>query len=360
MFLDNQSYAQYIGMPEKFPKDKTYKDLLRNMGTDSLRRSDQFLRVNARYISDLDFTDQKIQLFWDCMALYDVYGENYFSGIVELFDLSAGFEGPYGPFDGGIDTWFEEEPNRFAHSKEKFLRLVNLLHFFELESFQGIPFSAFEERAKTIDAIMRQVEDRKAEERRLKKQLNTEQKVERYFNFGDFSETDFQKYLDRLLKNQQSGKLSIDQVLGIAKNFPQNTYIMTFETGGAVSYIGKTTRLLDYLGEIQKKTGADHVSFADVDPAYVDDLLAAFQIACGYSLSKDLPTSANRKYGALSNAIFAYERSENIRKKTVMKAIQDSGLPIYDVFNGKLLVDKLALHRVLFPGTDPGRDPQKQ
>ena len=43
-----------------------------------------------------------------------------------------------------------------------------------------------------------------------------------------------------------------------------------------------------------------------------------------------------------------------------MKAIQDSGLPIYDVFNGKLLVDKLALHRVLFPGTDPGRDPQKQ
>ena len=135
---------------------------------------------------------------------------------------------------------------------------------------------------------------------------------------------------------------------------------MTFETGGAVSYIGKTTRLLDYLGEIQKKTGADHVSFADVDPAYVDDLLAAFQIACGYSLSKDLPTSANRKYGALSNAIFAYERSENIRKKTVMKAIQDSGLPIYDVFNGKLLVDKLALHRVLFPGTDPGRDPQKQ
>ena len=66
-------------------------------------------------------------------------------------------------------------------------------------------------------------------------------------------------------------------------------------------------------------------------------------------LDKIHPSLLNRKYATIKQSIFAYQRSEKIPRKRILLAIQSQKLRTVALENGQVLIDKIALHRALYP-----------
>ena len=85
--------------------------------------------------------------------------------------------------------------------------------------------------------------------------------------------------------------------------------------------------------------------------AYADDLVLYLKLFYDLMSERAIIHTGNRKYGTLKKAIFAYNRGEGIPKKKVMAAIERDKVRTYELRSGMILVDKLDLHRALFPTT---------
>lgn len=346
---------EHYFMAEKFRTEKTCEDLLREAsGNDAV--NGQYWKENMKNILSLskssDLCIEDLFQYWrKCLILYNEYGINYFSGVLELYDPSSGIGGHFGSFDGDIETWFADELDASYgnHDKEKFLHLVDLLRFFKIESYQKIPFSEFDHAAKEIDSVIRRAQEKREEERSKKRQAKKENDVERYFNYSDFSEPEFESQLHWVLFNRQNEKMTIGEALQITNTIPQKTYIVIFEANGKATYIGKTTRLLQYIIEKQKGLDVDHVSFAEVDDAYADDLLVDILVAFDFPLSKIFPVHGNRKYGSKEQARCAYSviKNKRIMRRKFDEMIEKNGVACYDLEDGRVLINKLDLRKVL-------------
>lgn len=66
-------------------------------------------------------------------------------------------------------------------------------------------------------------------------------------------------------------------------------------------------------------------------------------------LDKIRPSVLNRKYTTIKQAAFAYKKSEEISRKFVLSAIKDSKMRTVVLTNGQVLIDKIMLHKALYP-----------
>ena len=66
-------------------------------------------------------------------------------------------------------------------------------------------------------------------------------------------------------------------------------------------------------------------------------------------IDKIRPSVLNRKYATTRQAIFAYQRAEGIPRKRIISAVQNQEFRTVDLGNGQELIDKIALHRALYP-----------
>lgn len=106
---------------------------------------------------------------------------------------------------------------------------------------------------------------------------------------------------------------------------------------------------MQYIIEKQKGLDVDHVSFAEVDDAYADDLLVDILVAFDFPLSKIFPVHGNRKYGSKEQARCAYSviKNKRIMRRKFDEMIEKNGVACYDLEDGRVLINKLDLRKVL-------------
>ncbi len=323
------------------PTDKTYRDLLQGLGN-GIRPNNKFIEINKFRIIQAELNDQDYEIFWDCMKLYDAYGINYFSAYLNLI------LGSYDSFSDGIESWFRLPDHWCYHTDSEFLNLVNVLHFFCIQSYQGISISDFDSAAANIGSLYRNAITHKMNIRKAKSLAGVKQKVSHYFNFDNYSESDFGTLFHLFTQVNNDHSISIDEAMVMAQQAPHQMYVTIFKKDNHILYISKTTRLLQHIGDVRKRTNADSVRFTAIDPEYVDDLLISLKILYDLPLNKIRPSVKNRKYATVNQAIFAYKQAESIPKKKVLAAIERGRLRVIDLGNGQELIDKIELHRALF------------
>lgn len=325
------------------PKDKTLEELLSEIGNVTCHCS-KFVEINKWGMVEIGAMDDfDYEIFWDCMRVYEACGINYFS---QYIALCKGF---YGDFTQGIEAWFNSR-SIMGNKPDagKFLELVDVLRFFEISSYCGIDFSEYERACQEAQGLYQSAMDNEMQSRKEKGKEIVKRRIENYFNFDDYSEREFEK-LSRSLIDGQKKSISINEALALARFAPQNTYIVILKKDNKVCHIGKTERLLSYIGIHQKKFDADSAYFEIVDMDYVDDLIVCMRVLYDTELDKIRPSLLNRKYATIKQAIFAYKRSEGISKKFVISAIEKQKLRTVDLGNDQVLIDKIALHRALYP-----------
>lgn len=328
--------------PEDIPANKTYKDLLKGLG-DGIRPNNKFIEINLFPMSQMDLDEEDYQMFWDCMKLYDAYGLNFYCAYLRLLD------GSYDYFPEGIEAWFKAPDDWVRHTTSTFLELVKVLHFFCISSYDGISISDFDSAAANVDSIYRRAVADEMEKAKEKSLAAAKQSVARYFNFDGFSTATFNELFQRFTRANNDHSVSIDEAMIMAQQMPLQLYVTIFKKNGRIFYISKTTRLLQHIGDVRKRTNADSVRFGPVDPEYVDDILIALKVFYDLPLDKIRPSVKNRKYGTVNRAIFAYKRAESIPKKRIMAIINKGLLRVVDLGNGQEMIDKIELHRALFP-----------
>lgn len=325
------------------PQDKTIKELLPE-GVSVPCRCSNFIEINKIGMVEIGAMDDfDYEIFWNCMRVYEACGINYFSQYIELC------KGFYGDFTQGIESWFNSRSIMgYRPDVENFLELVDVLRFFEIPSYCGIDFSEYERACQQADGLYQVATDTEMQRRQEKREETIRTRIENYFNFDNYSECKFEE-LSRNLIARQKKSISINEALAFARFAPQNTYIVILAKDNRVCHIGKTERPLSYIGTHQKKFDADSAHFEIVDTDYVDDLIISMRVLYDVELDKIRPSLLNRKYATIKQAIFTYKRSENIPRKLIISAIQNKKLRTVALENGQVLIDKIALHRALYP-----------
>lgn len=328
------------------PKDKTIKELLSEVGNVPCHNN-EFIEINKIGMVEIGSMDDfDYEIFWNCMRVYEVSGINYFSQYVYLC------KGLYGDFTQGIESWFNRSIMEYRPDVTKtFLELVDVLRFFGISSYCGIDFSQYEKACKQANSLYQVATNNKMQRHQEKGEETIRKRIEGYFNFDNYSERKFEE-LSRNLISEQEKSISINEALALARFAPQNTYIVILKKDNLVCHIGKTERPLSYIGTHQKKFDADSAHFEIVDPDYVDDLIVNMRVLYDVELDKIHPSLLNRKYATIKQSIFAYQRSEKIPRKRILLAIQSQKLRTIALENGQVLIDKIALHRALYPSKD--------
>lgn len=325
------------------PKDKTLKELAFEVGNVSYY-CNKFIEINKFGMAEIGAMDDfAYEIFWDCMKVYEAYGINYFS---QYIYLRKGF---YGDFTQGIESWFNSNSVMgYSHDAEKFYELVDVMRFFNISSYCGIDFSEYEEACQGVLGLYRVAMDKEMHRRKEKGKETIRKRIENYFNFDNYSECKFEE-LSRSLIERQEKSISINEALALARFAPQNTYIVILKKDNSVCHIGKTERLLSYIGTHQKKFDADSAYFEIVDTDYIDDLIVSMRVLYDVELDKIRPSMLHRKYATIKQAVFAYKRSDGIPRKLIASAIQKQKLRTVALDNSQVLIDKIALHRALYP-----------
>lgn len=220
--------------------------------------------------------------------------------------------------------------------------------FFDIDYYGDIPFSEFERYANIAHSLYEAAKEQRWENEKLASAAGINAATEKYFNFDQYVESEFNEIADRLVLKQKSGT-SIDEILAYSKAYPKDTYIVVLKRGKKVCYIAQTASPLQIIGSHHKKLNADSACVDVVNPAYADDLVLYLKLF--YDLVGERATihTGNRKYGTLKKAVFAYNRGEGIPKKKIMAAIERDKVRTYELTGGMVLVDKIDLHRALFP-----------
>lgn len=325
------------------PKDKTLKELLLEVGNAPCHCS-AFIEINKWGMVEIGvMNDFDYEVFWDCMRIYDACGVNYFS---EYLGLRKGF---YGDFNSGIEAWFNGYSDGGCRpNAEMFLELIDVLRFFEISSYCGIDFSEFEKAGQRAHVLYQIATDNEMQRYKEKGAETIRKKIENYFNFDNYSEPRFEELFSSLTHRQEKS-ISINEALALARTVPQNTYIVLLKKDAHVCHVGKTEQPLSYIGTRSKKFDADSAYFEVVDVDYIDDLIVSMRVLYDVEIDKIRPSVLNRKYATTRQAIFAYQRTEGIPRKRIISAVQNQEFRTVDLGNGQELIDKIALHRALYP-----------
>lgn len=328
-----------------FPREKTLKDLLSEVG-DTPCHSSAFIELNKRGMVVIGaMHDFDYEIFWDCMRIYEAQGVNYFCSYLMLRD------GSYGDFSQGIEAWFHDTSSTWSKPPhEQFSELVDALRFFQIPSYEGIPFQEYEAHCRRAAELAQSAARSQLEQRLARRDQANRQRMEHYFNFESFSQERFHTLLRGLLLRQEKS-ISINEALALAQTAPDNTYLVLFKRGDTICHVGKTEHLLSYIAACQKKYQADSAYFDAVDPDYADDLTVSLKLTYDSEVERLRLSAVHRKYGTLQQAISAYRQAKQIPRKRVLAAVERSNVRTEELNNGQVLIDKLALHQALFPGS---------
>lgn len=321
--------------------NNTYKELLDGLDNTPCQNS-EFIEINKLQMAMVGPMDsQAYQYFWGCMKIYDAYGVNYFPKYLELY------LGSYGDYSKGIAHRIHKDVQNGCMHSYSLRELIETLHFFGITTYQEIGLQDYE-RAMADAPVLYQLEQIELQQSRNEKRRKTiDAKINDYFNFGDFSESTFQNYLEKFTLKRTQKNISINEALKLAKEAPIQTYIVVFTRFGKVCYVGKTDNPLTYISLRHKKYEADGIFFDTVIRDYVDDLLLATMIYYDLPLDSMRTTKANRKYATIRQACFAYQKSESWSKKKILKAIESNKLRVIDMDLERSLIDKIELDRAL-------------
>lgn len=329
------------------PKDKTLFELQAELGSLPARNND-FLRQNAFLLGSIaSWRNYSLDVFWACMDIFESTGINYFT---DYYDIVYYSHSEWN-FSKGIEAWFSTPRMQGDYpSVAEFTYLVDCLRFFNIGTYYDIPFPEFEKYASKAYALYYAAEDARKVASDAKSVANKQEKIDRYFNFDNYVEAEFSVLAEKLILNQKTGT-SIDEVLTYSKVYPKDTYIVVLKQGKSICYIGKTTSPLQTIATHHKKLMADSACINAIDPLYADDLVLHLKLFYGHVSERAVIYAGNRKYGTLKKASFAYNRGEGISRKKIMAAIERERVRTYELTNGMIIVDKLELHRALFPTT---------
>lgn len=332
--------------------EQTYQELLKSV-SDYKCQNSAFIEINKRLMAQVDLNEQDYDFFWGCMKLYEKLGVNYYESYLkartgEHGDLSGGVEQWLKSYGLSMSIWESHNVNYYDTYSTQLDELIKTLSFFEINDYCGkslLELNALQKETK-IDWERAYGETTQLYAKNCLR--SKESKANNYFNFGDFSETQFNAYVELFTTKCKSGNtMSIDEALRLAQNAPNRMYIVLFSCNGQVCYIGKTTQPLSYIGSRHKKIGADSAVFEAVPEDYADDVLLSTMIFYDLKLENARTTRANRKYATIQQACFAYKLLESFSRKKVLSAIRDHRLRVVDLYNGQALIDKIELERAI-------------
>lgn len=336
---------------------ETYKEILAGLDPAPCQNS-EFIELNKyamcalfgrRIYQSMAFSlsPEDYEVFWGCMKIYDAYKVNYYIYYLKLIT------GVYGDFSVGLSEWTLNTgvwlTGRTSVSlyEEHLEEVCKYMRFFGFTHYDKLSLSTLEKMLEDVPAQKKALHEEELENRGKQYQLAMEKKVFNYFNFGDFSETKFAKFVEACtLKQKHGGDISIDEAISLAQKAPEQTYIVTLSRNGNVVFAGTTSKLFSYLGKYSKIYEADSASFEAVDKAYAKDVLLATMIFFDLPLDKFKFSSENRRYTTLKTACFVYRREEEITRKEVLTVIDICKLRLIEA-GDEIILDKIALDRAL-------------
>lgn len=322
--------------------EKTYAELVEELGDYCCQNVDFFLE-GCDSIRSIYMNEDDARVFFGCMNIYDVYGVNYFHYYLALK------RDAYGDFSHGIVRGIGSNHSHFQmdSSEYQLKELIDVLRFFSISEYQGVPYEEFEAAYSNAFALCMDAERERKKQSAIVKQKQRERLCNNYFNYDNFSEAAYNKELQSVLEQCQRQKKTLNEALEMTQACPSQSYIVVFMQDDQVVSISQASLLFAC---IERKSGTgniNHVYFKPVSSKYIDDIVLDLYLHYGLPIPRTYPCYRNQKYATVKNAVSAYTEKYNISKKALMYAIKMYNVQLIKVEFNRLLINKKELYRAI-------------
>ncbi|MGL5434564.1 MAG: hypothetical protein ACRDBO_04085 [Lachnospiraceae bacterium] len=331
---------------------RNYNDLLELTGN-TCCQNNKFIELNKRDMVCVSLDEMDYRFFWGCMKLFDAYELNYFNLYLKVI------MGHYMHLDDiekrmdylGLSLHpCQADPSLnydFSAYSKDLMELITIVKFFGLEHFDNDMIVQLESALEMAQDTYMDLHSKALQLKQQTQQLKKEKIIAEYFNFDGFSNEQFRTYVDNytIMRSAQND-MRIAEALRLSQEKPNCTYLVMFCKAGTVRYIGKTTKLLSYIGLRHKDFNADSVVFGEIEEAYVNDVIIAANVYYDIPLYS-AQVAVSRKYSTVKRACEAYKQSESLPKRIMMKVIQNGRLRVIDMSDGQEMIDKIELEKLI-------------
>lgn len=332
-------------LPDSFMKRTTFHQVLSEIDCTIPCENNAFFWQHLYWLNHFRFTDEMLNIFWGCMRIYQCFSVDVFEFYARLvLDF-------YGHCPGGEAQWKDSSKTYEIMDKEDIERRLDgillSMHFFGISYYKGKTIEEYQCLKDNVEQFCDSFRKEKRKRVIRNQQQGIEMKVSKYFNFDYFVEQQYIAYLDYCTSNvDEESDMSINAAMLLGKNKSDAVYIVILKRAGEVIHIGKTRRLFAYLGQHEKKLGADSVIFEEVDDMYIDDVIIGAKIFYDTGVEDMRIGVCSRRYGSIKNAKFAYPRQMKIPQKRIMQTIEENRMRVIETATGQY-INKIELARNL-------------
>lgn len=330
--------------------NKSYIELLDPSKEGDRSKKVEFLKNNGvNFYVGMHPLEIDYDLFVGCMEIYENTGVDYFQYYkrIRLFNQYRTVSEGVRNYVGSFDYYVEDKTNiKYLYNyKKEIIETIQILEFFGLSGIYGKTIDEYINDLNNADEEWKQMRDEELAKIEKTAKEKSDKLKTNYYNFDDFNDDKFNKIFKECIKDMDMGKntYTLEEVININVNLEENkTFIVFLRKDDRVCFVGRTTRLLTYIGTKSKEYDADRVAFYPVDNDYIDDIYIKALIE--FDIIGGTVKNTNRKYISMTSVKRIFKELYRINLTHIKKIISKYDIEKY-VLGDIIILDKIELDR---------------
>lgn len=326
------------------------KDYL-NPELDDFRRKQVTFFKETSTISSIGNTilDIDYKIYTECLEVYINTGVNYYNEymllkyVIQIYKLQDGIRNKNNKyFHAPCFETYEDYKKSLSDS-------IELYNFFDIVECCDIHISVFEDLLINAEVDWNFYKNNKFYEVNKNNDEYIKKLNKNYLNFDEFNEVKLQElYLEYKDNTKPSNRYTVKELMNMnIEIYNGNICLLIGFLEDKIQFVGKTTRIFNYIYNKNKEFKIDNVAIFVVDEKYIDDLYVELIIRGEIESNSNIINYKCMKYVSYNKAKSYYKSVYKLTAWDLKRIIKKYNIDILEISGGTKIISKIKLHRAV-------------
>lgn len=295
-------------------------------------------------VLDIDY-----KIYSECLEAYVNTGINYYDNYIFLryaiqdYKLQKGIKGK-------VSRYYNPPCFETYETYKKALEdCIALYDFFDINECCGVHIMTFKKLLENAEIDWNTYINKGLEEEKRKAKNIINKLKNNYLNFDNFNELKLEKlYLEYKEHTKPSNRYSVKELMDMNIELYDGSVCLLFGfLGDKIQFVGKTTRIFNYIYNKNKEFKIDNVAIFIVDEEYIDDLYVELIVKGDIQSSSNTINHKCMKYVSYNKAKSYYKSIYGLSAWDIKRAIKKHNIETFTIASGTQIINKIKLHRAI-------------
>lgn len=310
------------------------------------KQADFFEKTNmASFIGNSVFViDYKI--YSECLEVYTNTGVNYYDDYISLMYVIQIYK---------LYTGIRDKDPRHFHLpcfesyevyNQSLRECIESYKFFDIVECCGINIKVFEELLTNSEMDWNYYTNKEL----MQKDKNNKEYInklnESYLNFNNFNESKLQELYSKYKEyTKPSNRYSVKELMDMNIELYEGNICLIFGfLGDEIQFVGKTTRIFNYIYNKNKEYKIDNVAIFMVEEKYIEDLYIELIVKGDIKSHSNTINYKCMKYVSYNKAKNYYKAIYGFSAWDLKRIIKKDNIELLEISGGTRIINKIKLH----------------